>query len=46
MGLLFVPQKGVESGKPWWNDIDRRKLKNSENNLFQCHSVDHKSYMD
>jgi hypothetical protein len=35
-----------EYGEPWWNDIDRRKLKNSEENLSQCHSVHHKSHVD
>jgi hypothetical protein len=29
-----------------WNDIDRGKLKDSEKNLSQCHSVHHKSHMD
>jgi hypothetical protein len=29
-----------------WNKIDRGKPKYSEKNLFQCHFVNHKSYMD
>jgi hypothetical protein len=29
-----------------WNDTDRRKPKDSENNLSQCHSVQHKSHTD
>jgi hypothetical protein len=33
MGLLFIPQVICEYGEPWWNDIDRRKPKNSEKNL-------------
>jgi hypothetical protein len=27
-----------------WNDTDRIKLKDSEKNLSQCHSVHHKSH--
>jgi hypothetical protein len=34
------------STAPRWNDTDRGKLKNSEKNLSQCHSVHHKSYRD
>jgi hypothetical protein len=26
-----------ESGEPWWNDINRRKPKNLEKDLSQCH---------
>jgi hypothetical protein len=29
-----------------WNYIEKRKVKNSERNLSQCHSVHHKSHMD
>jgi hypothetical protein len=29
-----------------WNDTDRGKPKESEKNLFQCHFVHHKSYME
>jgi hypothetical protein len=46
MGLLFIPQIIYESGEPWWNDIDKGKLNNSETNLFQCHFVHHKAHMD
>ena len=30
----------------WWNDILSGKLKYLEQDLFQCHFVCHKSYMD
>jgi len=30
----------------WWNDIDREKPKYLENNLYYCHSVDHKFHTD
>jgi hypothetical protein len=46
MVLLFIPQMIYEYGGPRWNDIDRRKLKNLERNLSQCHFVHHKSNMD
>jgi hypothetical protein len=45
-GLLFIPQMIYEYGGPWWNDIDRKKPKNSEKKLSQCHFVYHKSHMD
>jgi hypothetical protein len=35
-----------EFGERRWNYIDRRKPKNSEKNLSQCHFVNHKSHMD
>jgi hypothetical protein len=35
-----------EFGERRRNDIDGGKPKNSEKNLFQCHFVHHKSYMD
>jgi hypothetical protein len=31
--------------EPWWNDTDRRKLKNSGKNLSHCHFVHHKSHV-
>jgi hypothetical protein len=31
-----------EHGEPWWNDIDRGKLKNFEKNLSQCHFIHHR----
>jgi hypothetical protein len=45
-GLLFIPQMIYEYGELRLNDIDRRKPKNSEKNLSQCHFVRHKSHMD
>jgi len=30
----------------WWNDNDRSKLKYSEKNLSEQHSVHHKFHMD
>jgi hypothetical protein len=33
-------------GELWWNDIDRKQMKNSEKNPSQCHVVHHKSHMD
>jgi hypothetical protein len=32
-----------EYGGSWWNDTDRRKVKNSGKNLSQCSFVHHKS---
>jgi hypothetical protein len=29
-----------------WNDVNRRKQKYAEKNLFQCHLVHHKFHMD
>jgi hypothetical protein len=44
---LFTPQVIIyERGESWWNDIDRRKLKNSEKTLSQYHFVHHRSHMD
>jgi hypothetical protein len=40
---LFIHQLIHEYEEPWWNDIDREKLKNSEKNLSQCHFVHQKS---
>jgi hypothetical protein len=34
-----------EYGKPWWNDTDREKQKNSEKAL-PCHSAHRKSHTD
>jgi hypothetical protein len=43
----FVRRQMIyEYGEPWWNDIDRGKLKNSEKSLCQCHFVHHKSNVD
>jgi hypothetical protein len=39
MCLFFVPQIKYEYGEQQWNNIDRRKPKNSERNLFQWHQV-------
>jgi hypothetical protein len=44
--LLFIPQMIYEYGEPWWNDIDRRKPKISEQILSQYHFVHHKSHME
>jgi hypothetical protein len=30
----------------WWTDAVRRKLKYTEQDIFQCHFVHCKSYMD
>jgi len=30
----------------WWNDAERRKLKYSEKNTSQCHSVRYKCHVD
>jgi hypothetical protein len=35
-----------EYGEPQWNDIERRKSKNSEKNLSLWHFVYHKSHLD
>jgi hypothetical protein len=43
-GLLFILQIIHEYGEPWWDDIDRRKPKNSEKDL--CHFVHHTFYME
>jgi hypothetical protein len=47
MGILFNPPQVIyEYEEPQWNDSDNEKLKNSEKNLSQCHSVHNKSHMD
>jgi hypothetical protein len=43
---LLIPQIIYEYGKPRWNDTDRRKPKNSEKDVSQCHFVHHKSHME
>jgi hypothetical protein len=45
-GLLFILHVIYESVEPRWNDIERGKLKNSEENLSQCHFPYHKYNMD
>jgi hypothetical protein len=35
-----------EYGKPWWNVIDKGKLKNSDKNLSQCDFIHHKTHMN
>jgi len=30
----------------WWNDAERRKLKYSEKNTSQCHSVHYQCHVD
>jgi hypothetical protein len=46
MGLLFIPLMVYKCGEPRWNDTDRIKLTNSEENLSHCHFVHHKFHMD
>jgi hypothetical protein len=46
LGHLFNHDAVYENGEVWWNDIAKRKLKNSEKTLFQCHFVHQKSPMD
>jgi hypothetical protein len=45
-GLLFILQMIYGDGELRWNDIDKRKRKNSEKNLSQCHFVHHKSSIE
>jgi hypothetical protein len=46
-GVLFILQMiGYMGMEPRWNDIDRRKPKNSEENLSQCYFVYLISHMD
>jgi hypothetical protein len=45
-GLLLILQMIYECGEPWQNDNDRRKPKNSEKSLYQCHCVYPRSHMD
>jgi hypothetical protein len=34
----------LEMWSPWWNDSDRGKPKDSDQNLSQCHFIHHKSH--
>jgi hypothetical protein len=45
-GLLFISQMTYMSMERRWNDIDRGKRKNSEENLSQSHYVYNKPHMD
>jgi hypothetical protein len=45
-GPLLIPQVVHEYEEPGWNDIDRRKPKNLEKNLSQCHFVDQNFHID
>jgi hypothetical protein len=40
---VVFPLDDYEYGQPWWNDIDRGKLKYLERNLSHCHFVHHKT---
>jgi hypothetical protein len=42
--IIHPPDDEFE--EPQWNDIDRGKQKNSENNLSQCHFIHLKSWID
>lgn len=44
--MALVVAEWNMSMQHWWNDSDSRKPKYLEKNLFQCHSVHHKSQMD
>jgi hypothetical protein len=43
---IIHPPGIYESGKPWWNDIDRGKPKNLEKNLSQWHFIHPKFQME
>jgi hypothetical protein len=46
MSLNCGHQMIYEYGKPYWNDVDRVKLKSLDKSLFHCHFVHHKSNID
>jgi hypothetical protein len=46
VGLLFIPQTIYEYEEPWWNDVDKGKLKNLVKNLSQYHFIHHEFHME
>jgi hypothetical protein len=45
-GLVIILQITHEYGEQWQKDTERRKPKNLEKNLSQCHYAHHKSHME